>query len=167
MCAISKNGRIKEYYSFIISKPVKEIFYQYRQVKNTSLEACGVLIGNHKMNGNIIYVKYATIPHEKDIRRRYSFKLDSASHQNILEKYFKLSENEDVYLGTWHTHPENIPIPSNDDIIDWKKQYNSNKNLFKRMIFTIVGIRKVRYWMIDKNNLVELSGREIIHEKDA
>ena len=167
MYAINNNRNGKEYYSLIISKSVKRIFYQYRQTKNTNLEACGILIGNHKLNSNLIYIKYATIPQEKDTRSRYSFRLDSISHQNILEKHFKISENEDVYLGTWHTHPENIPIPSKDDIIDWKKQYNTNKNLFKRMIFTIVGIKKVKYWMIDKNNLVELSGREIIYEKDA
>lgn len=158
------NKKKRENLTLLISKSVQEIFRLHRQIKCSDVEACGVLIGNHRIEGNSIYLKLATAPQTKDTRRRYAYKIDPSSHQNILEKYFKTSGNEDVYLGTWHTHPEKNPIPSNDDIIDWKKQYSTNKNLFYRMIFIIVGIQKTKYWMIENCSLFELLGREIIHE---
>jgi integrative and conjugative element protein (TIGR02256 family) len=150
----------------IISKSAQDVFYRFRQTRDTYTEACGVLIGNHNIDGKTIYLKFATTPQVKDKRRRYSFELDSDSHQNILDSYFKVSENEDVYLGTWHTHPENVPTPSNNDIADWNKQYMTNKKLFNRMIFTIVGINKTRFWMIEKNKLFEIFGRKILYDKD-
>jgi integrative and conjugative element protein (TIGR02256 family) len=95
-----------------ISKSVQSVFDEYRQIKKNDLEACGILIGNHKIDGNTICINYVTKPQEKDVRGRYSYKMDAAIHQNILEKYFKLSNNEEVYLGTWHSHPESYSMPS-------------------------------------------------------
>jgi integrative and conjugative element protein (TIGR02256 family) len=166
MYAIDKITGTEKCCYLIISKLVQEVFLKHRQIKDTNTEACGVLIGNHLINGKTIHLKIATTPQAKDKRRRYSFELNSVSHQNILDSYFKLSNNEDVYLGTWHTHPEKIPTPSNKDIADWNKQYMSNKKLFNRMIFTIVGINKIRFWMIEKNKLFELLGREISYDKN-
>jgi integrative and conjugative element protein (TIGR02256 family) len=118
-----KNNEI----SLLISKAVQEVFHNYRQTKFNHLEACGVLIGNHKIDGNMIYLKFATIPQTKDLRGRHSFKLDSSSHQTILDKHFKVSDYEDVYIGTWHTHSEDNPKPSYIDI-------NDGKNNIKPMI---------------------------------
>lgn len=164
MYVTNKKLTEKRYFSILVSKSIQNIFNLYRQTGNTQIEACGILIGNHKIDGSKIYLKSATIPQIKDTRKRYSFRMDSSSHQTILEKCFKESKNEDVYLGTWHTHPENDPMPSKDDIESWKKQYKINKKLFNQMIFTIVGIKKVGYWMIENNNLFELSRKEIVYE---
>jgi integrative and conjugative element protein (TIGR02256 family) len=166
MYAINKITEKEKYCFLIISKSAQDIFFKYRQTKDTHTEACGVLIGNHKVDGKTIHLKIATTPQVKDKRRRHSFELDSASHQNILDSHFKVSENEDVYLGTWHTHPEIIPTPSNNDIADWNKQYMANIKLFNRMIFTIVGINKTRFWMIEKNKLFEILERKILYDKN-
>jgi integrative and conjugative element protein (TIGR02256 family) len=40
------------------------------------------------------------------------------------------------YLGEWHTHPEEKPIPSFLDISEWRKICSARK---ERMIFVIVG----------------------------
>jgi len=154
----------KKYFSLVVSKSVQEVFHKYRQLELEHLEACGVLIGNHKIDGNMIYIKSATIPQRKDLRKRCSFKLDSVSHQIILDKYFKESNYEDVYIGTWHTHPEDNPKPSSTDISDWKKQYKANYQLFDKMIFIIVGVKKTNYWIIENDNLYPFSNRRIKNE---
>jgi integrative and conjugative element protein (TIGR02256 family) len=149
-----------------ISKSVQNVFDEYRQIKKDDLEGCGVLIGNHKIDGNTICINYATKPHNKDVRRRYSYKINAEIHQNILEKYFNSSDNEEVYLGTWHSHPESYPMPSRDDIIDWKKQYKFNENIFPRMIFAIIGIKKEKFWITKKCGFFELAERNLKYEKN-
>jgi len=161
---VTNNDTHKNYFSIIVSKSVQEVFNNYRQTKLNHLEACGVLIGNHKINGNMIYLKFATIPQKRDLRKRHSFKLDSVSHQIILDKYFEESDYEDVYIGTWHTHPEDNPKPSNTDIKDWKKQYKANYQLFSKMIFVIVGIKKINYWIIENDNIYSFPERRIKNE---
>ena len=143
-----------------ISKLVQEVFLKYRQTSSTQVEACGVLIGNHKTNGDIL-IKVATNPQANDRRYRNSFILHSPSHQYILDQHFTSSDNEDVYIGTWHTHPQSYPIPSKIDIEDWKKQYKANCRLFNLMVFCIVGIRKTKLWII-KNSKIELISRRKI-----
>ena len=150
--------------SLIVSKSAQEVFDKYRQTRNTHVEACGILIGNHKINAHTVYIKFATIPQINDIRSRCSFKLNSASHQCILDAYFKISQNEDVYIGTWHSHPENNPTPSDIDISDWNEQYRQNKNLFTKMFFLIVGIKKIGFWMIENGKLMKLPLEEIVYE---
>jgi integrative and conjugative element protein (TIGR02256 family) len=164
MCVISEKATSCNNIILRISKLVQSVFNEYRQIKKDDLEGCGVLIGNHKIDGNTICVNYATKPQDKDIRRRYSYKMDAAIHQNILEKYFNSSNNEEVYLGTWHSHPEKNPNPSNEDFNDWKKQYQLNKKLFNRMIFIIVGISKTRFWLIENEIVFELKKKEIEYD---
>jgi integrative and conjugative element protein (TIGR02256 family) len=142
------------------------MFDEHQQIKEEDLEACGILIGNHKIDGNTICINHATKPQEKDVRRRYSYKMDSTIHQKILERHFELSNNEDVYLGTWHSHPEAYPMPSKDDIIDWEKQYKFNENIFPKMIFAIVGIKKVKFWITKKFGICELAERNIKYERN-
>jgi len=163
---VTNKAEYKKKFSLVVSKSVQEVFHNYRQTELNHLEACGVLIGNHKINGNIIYLKFATIPQTNDLRRKHSFKLDSSSHQSILDKHFLISKYEDVYIGTWHTHPEDNPKPSKIDIIDWKKQYKANHQLFDKMIFAIIGIRNTNFWIIENNNLSTLIKRSIKYEKD-
>jgi integrative and conjugative element protein (TIGR02256 family) len=163
---VTNNKIHKKYFSLLVSKSVQEVFHNYRQTESHHLEACGVLIGNHKIDNNVIYLKYVTIPQTKDLRRRYSFKLDSFSHQDILDKHFKASGYEDVYIGTWHTHPEDNPKPSYIDIKDWEKQYKVNRHLFNKMVFAIVGMTRTNFWIIENDNLYEVTKRRINYEQD-
>jgi integrative and conjugative element protein (TIGR02256 family) len=166
MYAISDKAASCNNITLRISKSVQSVFDEYRQIKENDLEACGILIGNHKIDGNTICINHVTKPQEKDVRRRYSYKMDAAIHQNILAKYFKLSNNEEVYLGTWHSHPESYPMPSRDDIINWEKQRKSNENIFPRMVFAIVGITKVKFWITKKCEFFELAERSLRYEKN-
>jgi integrative and conjugative element protein (TIGR02256 family) len=55
----------------------------------------------------------ATGPRVKDRRRRFSFRPHRASEQ---DEIFERHERGLDYVGDWHTHPEDIPTPSPDDL---------------------------------------------------
>lgn len=147
-----------------IPKKVKKVLLNYRQDKQHKNEACGILIGEHANDGKSINISNITIPKKKDIRKRYRFFMKSRKHQEILEKDFKMSNYESVYLGTWHSHPEGIPNPSKCDINDWFKQFDANKHIFSRMIFGIVGTTDLNFWLITEGKLKKIDEGSIIYE---
>jgi integrative and conjugative element protein (TIGR02256 family) len=164
MCAIKINRARNNEICIFISNAAKDIFCKFQQNKTSDVEACGILIGNHSLDRKQIKVKFATAPQAGDTRGKHHFKINTPVHQEILNRQFKLSNNEDIYLGTWHTHPEKIPEPSLIDVQDWKKQYHTNKHLFNKMIFAIVGIDIVNFWIIYGNKLRKLEKRNIDYE---
>jgi integrative and conjugative element protein (TIGR02256 family) len=164
MCATRINRVKSKEICIFISNIVKDIFDKFRQYDADNLEACGILIGNHSIDGKQIKIKFATIPQPGDIRKKYSFKINTPMHQEILDQQFKLSKNEDIYLGTWHTHPEKNPMPSRVDIRDWEKQYHTNKHLFDRMIFGIIGVDTINFWIVDEETLYLLEKGSIYYE---
>lgn len=164
MFAILKKYKKVQNIKIIVSKDVKLVFDKYKQMDEDSVEACGILIGQHSVDKKKIIIDTATSPSKSDKREKYYFKIDSKPHQQILDGKFIESQKESVYLGTWHSHPEPIPAPSKCDIKDWKKQYRDNKHLFDNMIFVIVGKTTIKYWIINKNRLSEIEKDLISYE---
>lgn len=80
----------------------------------------------------------ATPPGKKDRRRRGSFELCDPSHQRAVEQRFQASKGKQRFLGTWHTHPESVPVPSTPDIRGWEQCREENPD-FPHLIFVIVG----------------------------
>lgn len=136
-----------------VVREVYQVFDYFRQTGAKDREAFGILIGTHSIDEKIIKIKIATKPGRGDRRTRFSYEMKSKHHMGILKKAFKNSNSEEVYLGTWHSHPEAEPNPSKLDIKDWKKQYRSNAHLFDKMIFVIVGIKKIKWWRIVKGKI--------------
>jgi integrative and conjugative element protein (TIGR02256 family) len=162
--AMLKKNREMEKIEIMVSSDVILVFDKYKQFGKDSVEACGILIGRHSVDGRKINIDIASQPSESDIRKKYYFKMDSNHHQQLLDNQFIKSQNESVYLGTWHSHPELIPIPSIWDIIDWKKQFKENKHLFDNMIFIIVGQRVIKYWLINNGVIFEIKQECILHD---
>lgn len=145
-----------------ISNEINEIFNSYKQIKESDTEACGLLIGTHSNDEQLLIIKVVTKPGKKDMRKRFFYKIKSRHHFEILKKSFENSGYKEVYLGTWHTHPEDSPVPSLVDINDWKKQYRKNNHLFEKMIFIIVGRKQTFCWSIGKKEKLILQNIEII-----
>ena len=76
-------------------------------------------------------------------------------HQKAIDKAFKKSSGEMGYIGTWHTHPQNSPIPSGIDINDWANCIE--RNLDRLLLFVIVGRKKTTIYIYLNNNLEELT----------
>lgn len=125
------------------TEDVLKIFTKYIQIDDT-LEAGGILIGREdKNNGNLI-VEYATYPLKKDIRKRYEFLRKDIGHITFYNKLYKENGGIYAYIGEWHTHPQDYPIPSDKDEKNWKKIWKQKKeNDFFNMI---VGIKGIRIW---------------------
>ncbi|EPB0848151.1 Mov34/MPN/PAD-1 family protein [Yersinia enterocolitica] len=96
---------------------VVRLLQSYRQMYYGSTEAGGVLIGERR--GQHIVVTDISVPGPGDIRSRNRFERKGDHHQQKVYELFKQSDGFLVYLGEWHTHPEDFPQPSYTDIKSW------------------------------------------------
>ena len=132
-----------EYCNLKISffKEVLAIFEKYVQYDIRSLESGGIITG--KLYENSIKITNCSEPSNFDNQSRYNFTRSSKSAQYFLNERFHLSGGEEIYLGEWHTHPENIPSPSQTDIKSFKRTLTRN-NLYSDIhLMIIVGIEGV------------------------
>ena len=128
-----------------IDESVLKIWNDKKQIMHDSHESFGVIIGSCSLNKDEFWIDNITTPFSGDTSTRYSFELNDSRHQKVVDKAFKSSNGQSVYFGTWHTHPENHPIPSNIDIKDWKKCVSRNKD--RKLFFVIVGIKEIRLFI--------------------
>ena len=138
----------------IIADEVINIWRKYQQRDIKDNEACGVLIGGYNEKQNAIFIDLCTEPQKADIRERTCFTLKDPFHQKKINEVFISSQQTQFYLGTWHSHPENYPSPSNVDLEDWGKciKRNSHKNF---RVFSIIGIKEalIKVYEVDKNSI--------------
>ena len=81
-------------------------------------------------------------PNKFDKATRTGFIRDKDAAQVIVDFEFINSDNKSIYLGEWHTHPEDIPTPSEQDMKMIKEQFHKN-SLNEPVIFlVIVGLKK-------------------------
>ncbi len=144
----------------ILLPDVLATFDRFRQNKPKDKEACGVLIGSLKEGLFEIFLELATSPQPNDIRSRMHF-WRSPSHQKIVERIFRESQQTRVYLGEWHTHPEADPTPSTQDWSAWRHKL-SEQTEPNPLFFAIQGIRVLRIWQGDvtSQNIKELKYKE-------
>lgn len=126
---------------------VQEILYSHRQNTGTSAEAGGLLIGYENVETGNFTVSGATEPQLSDIRTRISLFL-GIQHNKLLQ-YLEIPYG---YIGTWHTHPSEVPVPSSTDLKDWKKSIKHNRKSTNALIFIIVGKKGFRVWLCDSNS---------------
>lgn len=126
----------------MIERPVWEFLFSHDQTRSNATEAGGILMG-HRAGGHI-HVISATGPLQNDKRTRLSFDRLDAGHQQIAHDSWASSGGSIDYVGDWHTHPQDIPIPSQKDYIEWKKL---TKVLPSSHLFAIVGTSGNRLWL--------------------
>ena len=126
---------------------VQEIMFSHRQDIGSSAEAGGMLIGYENVETGNFTVSGATEPQPSDIRTRISLFLGH-HHNNLLQH----PETPYGYIGTWHTHPADVPVPSSTDLKDWKKSIKHNRKSTNALIFIIAGTKGFRVWLCDSNS---------------
>ena len=141
------NFRYKEI-QFNISKNVIDTIIKYKQGNNQS-ESGGFLIGSISTDGNRIVANDFTEPLETDKRSIFSFNR-SEQHNNILNLKWKESNYTKLYLGEWHTHPQDIPMPSFVDKKSWKNLLKKSNTESEFLIFIIVGMETIETWIGDR-----------------
>lgn len=130
-------------------------------------EAGGVLLGRYIRESPDIVIDEVTVPMIGDRRRRYSFYRDRQRHQKAIDQAWQETEGTSTYLGEWHTHPEDIPIPSDTDVKNWKCRLKEDIFSGNALYFIIIGIENLRIWEGSKSSLsYELIG-ELCHLEEC
>lgn len=128
-------------FDLYISYRVIQTWMRYKQLGNKDLEACGVLIGHQNISDQY-WIEDVTEPMPQDCRSTHKFTLKDPGHQKEVDLAFSKSNGTSIYLGTWHSHPQTIPIPSNIDYGDWKICISRNSD--RQLFFIIVGTKATR-----------------------
>ena len=106
----------------------------------------GVLLGRLIVNTEDVVVDEITKPGPDDIRGRYRFKRSSNSAQPRVVSAWRESTGTKIYLGDWHSHPEDHPSPSSVDRRDWNRVVKRAVYEQDFLLFAIVGRRSIGVW---------------------
>ncbi|GAA3916912.1 hypothetical protein GO495_19865 [Chitinophaga oryziterrae] len=136
-------------YIFHISDTVLDIMKSFIQDAKWKPESGGILLGQVK--DKQVYVQKASVPCLFDRGSRYAFHRDKAAAQIIVNYEFVNSSRTVTYLGEWHTHPEEYPNPSPQDLRMINGQHALGELHIPFLIMAIQGISG-RYVGMYKNN---------------
>ena len=98
-------------------------------------------MGTTSVDRQHIWIEAVTTPMPRDWRSRFSFALRDPGHQRAVCRMFASSDSKAIYLGTWHTHPEPVPEPSDTDLSDWVACLQANRG--RPLVFVLVGTERV------------------------
>jgi integrative and conjugative element protein (TIGR02256 family) len=109
-------------------------FDAHRQRRFYQREAGGQLFA--RVRDDDWEIVAATGPRSRDCRGRFSFWPHRASEQ---EEIFQHHEQGLDYVGDWHTHPEDVPTPSSDDLSSIAEVVRRSKHHLPGFLLLIVG----------------------------
>lgn len=142
--------------SINIENSVIDVFEQYQQTSSMDNEACGILMCSINEISGDTYIKHATTPKPKDIRKRMFFFMKDKKHQEELDQKYDESDGTVFLCGTWHTHPEDIPSASSLDIEEWGKFIRGNKGHIEHFYFVIVGNKDIALYIYKDEKFILL-----------
>lgn len=116
------------------SDPVLETFQRHRQLSLRASESGGQLFCF--LDGNNVFVNHATEPGLTDRRSRFSFWPSRRKEQKEINKLFGDGLH---YIGDWHTHPENVPSPSGEDIRKIQAIFRESEHILRGILIVIIG----------------------------
>jgi len=119
-----------------LSDQVLEVLHRHVQRRDADAESGGILLGH--VRGDSLEIFEATVPTVWDKRKRYFFERMPFGHQLLASERWTASNGTVRYLGEWHTHPEDFPIPSQLDLTEWAALANKRKDN-RAMLALIVG----------------------------
>ncbi|MES2410607.1 MAG: Mov34/MPN/PAD-1 family protein [Bacteroidota bacterium] len=137
-----------------ISEEVLLKISEYVQNDDIKPESGGMLIGYYLQNGDFS-ITDITVPGKGDRQSRYRFIRSAKRALNLLTFHFNNSKGKKIYLGEWHTHPENNPTPSSIDNSSILERIRRDK-INSDTIFTIIcGIERIYIQRVKKSGLKE------------
>jgi integrative and conjugative element protein (TIGR02256 family) len=125
-----KLGRI----SVHIGAQALATFDAHRQRRFFQREAGGQLFA--RVRDNDWEIVTATGPRSRDRRGRFSFRPHRASEQEEIFEHHALGLD---YVGDWHTHPEDTPTPSPDDLTSIAEVVRRSTHHLPGFLLLIVG----------------------------
>lgn len=141
--------RVTPQQRFIITDRAVEQMKAFVQRRWWNNEAGGVLLGRHLLDSEDVVVDEVTTPQNTDLRSRFSF-FRSSKHEALARVRWKEQLSTMAYLGLWHTHPEEDPIPSSVDHEDWRQAVSRDTFEGEFLFFPIVGTHQIRVWCLSR-----------------
>jgi integrative and conjugative element protein (TIGR02256 family) len=129
-----------------ISTSATETFAAFTQVGCDDPEAGGILLGRLILESDNVVVDEATVPNVEDRQSRFFFWRSNQHAQRRVVEAWDQTEGTRIYLGEWHTHPEDIPNPSCVDKKNWQRLIKKCKYEQDFLFFVIVGLEETRIW---------------------
>lgn len=123
-------------YHFEIKQEVVEELKGYTQRDGDEL--CGVLMGT-QVGGNRYRISKISPPCIKR-HSRCGCERDATMANHFIEEDYEQSEHTRFYIGEWHTHPENSPIPSTIDYSSIEDNYQTASLVIPFLFMIIVGM---------------------------
>lgn len=121
-----------------------ESISQWRQIVNSSPESGGLILGYENCITHNITLTIITEPSKSDVRCRFFCKIRDRAH---FDKVKRNVSKMNFYLGSWHTHPQDVPEPSSVDWREWNSTLRRDVTASKYVVFIIAGIREFRVWV--------------------
>lgn len=131
---------------FQIADQALAVLLRHRQLKLSAKESGGILLGRLLLDCNDAIVDEASQPMRTDRRGRFFFHRARAPAQERVTAAWTKSDRSSQYLGEWHTHPQNDPFPSNQDLSDWDRLLRVTVCEHTSLFFAIVGLERIHVW---------------------
>ena len=102
-------------------------------------EAGGIIVGKYNPIERKYVITEATAPSILDVRAFSYFIRKAKPAQEIINARWEASGGLINYLGEWHTHGCNVPVPSNTDLRLIQSIILDKSNVWPEVIMIIVG----------------------------
>lgn len=100
----------------------------------------GFLIGHYSKDNKHLYITNTVLP-KKFKASKYSFERSTKGIEIELTEFYADNPRK-IYIGEWHTHPDNSPIPSATDISAINTIINSKNTSIANPVLLIIGYTK-------------------------
>ncbi|MGG4471205.1 ribosomal-processing cysteine protease Prp [Paenibacillus alvei] len=148
----------------VFTREVIKTFDKYKQYNQAQHESGGILLG--KVYNDLIIIDQISEPSREDKSGRFYFIRNVKRAQRIVEQAWKDSKGERIYLGEWHTHPEDIPTPSRDDKILLKNMLKHSRMEIDFLFMVILG-RISPYFAVIQKGMKEMIPIERINSANG
>lgn len=102
----------------------------------------GFLIGYYSNDNMHLEITDSILP--KSFKAsKYSFERSTKGIKKMLSNYYKENPKK-FYVGEWHTHPDNSPIPSLTDISAINAIINNQNSCITNPVLLIIGYTKTQ-----------------------
>jgi [CysO sulfur-carrier protein]-S-L-cysteine hydrolase len=101
----------------------------------------GLLIGNYSLDRKEVFIKDTVLPKEYS-SSKYSFYRGIKGLKTQLQRLYKKDPCQ-YYIGEWHSHPDNLAIPSGTDLQAFQEIVSHTEVFIENPILLILGGDKI------------------------
>lgn len=134
---------------FEVNESVINTIQSFRQ--NNGNEMSGILLGS-EISSSKIRINKCSPPFVVE-STSHSVVRDALSSNEYINEEFESSNHTKVYIGEWHTHPENIPSASYIDRQSIRQIFAESRLVLKIIVMAIVGRSQIKWYYFDGNNI--------------